>query len=197
MTMGTRINYVRKKMKLTQKEFAEDLAISQTHVSKLEKDIEKPSSILIRLISIKYNIVEEWLISGEGNAESGWDMTTDEGATNKYKAMRLSLDDKVKSRTGIDLYNTIEAFAYFEALLTPSNLSGESCSEYIENIKIIMDNLEKLTFHVSKSIHPSKTESEGWIRYRKRCESLINKIDEQIKKTANLYLERFGEHMKL
>lgn len=197
MTMGDRINYVRKKMKLTQKEFADDLAISQTHVSKLEKNVEKPSSILIRLISIKYNVDEKWLTSGEGHAESNWDMSTDEGAVNKYKAMRISLDKKVKSRTGRDLCNTINAFSYFEALLGPSNLSNELSSEYLENIKIIMDNLEKLTFHVSKSIHPSKTEAEGWIKYRGRCETLINSIDEHIKKTTNLYLERFGDHMKL
>lgn len=198
MSIGVRINYVRKQMKLTQKQFADELGISQTHVSKLEKDVEKPSPTLIRLISVLYNFNEDWLIRGEGSPELGWDISNDDGAINKYKAMRLQFENKVKSRTGQDLYNTIEAFSYFDAILSPRNLAESAITQYLEYIEIIMDDLEKLTYKVSsRSLYPKKTNAEGWLKYHKECETYMLEINEHIRKTVNLYIEEAGDNMKL
>lgn len=197
MSIGIRINYVRKQMKLTQKQFADELRISQAHVSKLEKDIEKPSPTLIRLISIQFNFNEDWLLRGEGIPELNWDMSNDDGAINKYKEISFQFEKKVKSRTGKDLYNTIEAFSFFYALLVPRNLENSAITEYLENIRIIIDDLEKLTFKVSsRSLYPKKTNAEGWLKYHKQCESYMLNINEHIRKTINLYISEAGDTMK-
>ena len=47
MTLGDRINFVRKDNKMNQSEFAKTLGISQAHVSKIEKNIENPSETLL------------------------------------------------------------------------------------------------------------------------------------------------------
>ena len=54
MTLGERVKVVRKNNNLNQTLFAESIGISQTHVSKIEKDIENPSETPIRFISYMY-----------------------------------------------------------------------------------------------------------------------------------------------
>lgn len=66
MAIGDRIKALRKKVKLTQEEFAGRLAISKGFVSNLEKDRVKPSAQLIRLISYEFAVSEYWLTTGEG-----------------------------------------------------------------------------------------------------------------------------------
>lgn len=69
-TIGERIKIVRNKEKLTQKEFASHLLISQAYLSGLEKGTEKPSDKIVKLISLEFGINEQWLLTGEGDYES-------------------------------------------------------------------------------------------------------------------------------
>lgn len=66
MTIGDRIKTLRKKVMLTQEEFAGRLAISKGFVSNLEKGRVQPSAQLIRLISYEFSVSEYWLTTGEG-----------------------------------------------------------------------------------------------------------------------------------
>ena len=66
MVLGERVKFVRKSNKLNQADFAKRLGISQTHVSKIEKNVENPSETLLKLISIEFGISEEWLKTGAG-----------------------------------------------------------------------------------------------------------------------------------
>lgn len=65
-TLGERLKYVRKTNKLSQVDFAKPLGISQTHVSKIEKDVERPSETLLILISYLFGINITWLKEGTG-----------------------------------------------------------------------------------------------------------------------------------
>lgn len=65
-TIGARVFAVRKTAKLSQIAFAKQIGISQTHVSKIEKGVEHPSQTLIKYISYRYNVNEEWLATGNG-----------------------------------------------------------------------------------------------------------------------------------
>lgn len=47
MVLGERVKFVRKSNKLNQADFAKRLGISQTHVSKIEKNVENPSETLL------------------------------------------------------------------------------------------------------------------------------------------------------
>lgn len=63
---GDRIKEVRKIFRETQKEFAENVNISQAHLSNIEKGKDKPSDKLLRVISAEYEVSFEWLKIGEG-----------------------------------------------------------------------------------------------------------------------------------
>ena len=62
--IGTRIRSVRIGAGQTQEEFSKNLRISQSHLSGIEKGHCKPSSAVILLISILFDVNEDWLING-------------------------------------------------------------------------------------------------------------------------------------
>lgn len=69
MTIGERLKIVRKSNNLNQNDFSKKLGISQTHVSKIENNVENPSNTLLRLIALEFNVPIEWLEKGEGNTD--------------------------------------------------------------------------------------------------------------------------------
>ena len=66
-TIGKRINEVRKYFSLNQTQFAKELSVSPSFVSKVEKDKETLSDSLIKLICLTWGINENWLRDGTGN----------------------------------------------------------------------------------------------------------------------------------
>lgn len=64
--VGERIKEVRKKLGLTQKEFAEAIGISQSRLSEIEKGETTKESVLIA-ISQKFKVSLEWLKHGTGD----------------------------------------------------------------------------------------------------------------------------------
>ena len=63
--MGERINQIRKKLKLSQKQLGEMLGVSGAYVSKVESNKEKPSDTFIYLFCKLFYIRKEWLLEGE------------------------------------------------------------------------------------------------------------------------------------
>jgi len=66
LSFGDRLKQLRTYLDLSQEDFARLLAISQKHISQLEKENKKPSEQLIKLISLRLNTPEVWLKTGEG-----------------------------------------------------------------------------------------------------------------------------------
>jgi len=69
-TFGERLKCIRKANKLTQIQFAQMVGISQTHISKIEKNIEHPSETLLILISILFGIRITWIKEGTGRPKA-------------------------------------------------------------------------------------------------------------------------------
>ena len=65
-TIGERIRHIRKYNGLIQKQFGELVGISDAHVSKIESGKDNPSYTLVLVISSKFMIEREWILSGEG-----------------------------------------------------------------------------------------------------------------------------------
>lgn len=63
MTIGKRIKSLRKKKGMTQQEFCKSVCVSQAHLSMIEHDRVNPSKAVIRLISILFDVDEDWLIN--------------------------------------------------------------------------------------------------------------------------------------
>ncbi|ERI79436.1 DNA-binding helix-turn-helix protein [[Clostridium] symbiosum ATCC 14940] len=64
--MDERIKLIRKKLELTQQEFADKLGIARNNIAGYETCKRSPSDAVISLICTKFNINEEWLRTGEG-----------------------------------------------------------------------------------------------------------------------------------
>ena len=86
MELHERFKKIRKTLKQTQKQYAEELGISQAHLSGVENGKDNPSMPLIKLVCLKYGVNEEWLINEEGvmfTKDNGFDTVTDEGLNSK------------------------------------------------------------------------------------------------------------------
>ncbi|NPV89469.1 MAG: helix-turn-helix transcriptional regulator [Firmicutes bacterium] len=67
MSIGERVKIIRKRMKLTQEEFAEALGVDHSHISRIEKSKGKISESLLKHICSRFFINRDWLETGKGN----------------------------------------------------------------------------------------------------------------------------------
>lgn len=67
--LGSRIKKMRKQKNITQKEFSERIYVTQSYVSRLESNKERPTDMLLKLISLEFGISLAWLKDGEGEME--------------------------------------------------------------------------------------------------------------------------------
>jgi transcriptional regulator with XRE-family HTH domain len=68
-TLHERIKLIRKRLNLSQADFAKRLGINPAHVSRLESGKAAPSEQLLRLIVHEYDISWIWLVEGKGRME--------------------------------------------------------------------------------------------------------------------------------
>lgn len=87
--MGNRIKELRKKLGLTQQEFADRLGIKRNAITNYEVGRNNPADMVISLICREFNVNEQWLRTGDGEMLAESDS--------------FSLDDFVKSHGGTDL----------------------------------------------------------------------------------------------
>lgn len=64
--VNKRIRELRKKLDLTQKEFAEKIGLKQNAISYMEKDNATVTEQNIKTICSQFNVNENWLRAGEG-----------------------------------------------------------------------------------------------------------------------------------
>lgn len=72
-TIGERIRFIRKKNGLKQEEFAKDLSVSRSFISRIESNKEKASDTVLKLMSLQYNVSLRWLTDGKGEYEADKD----------------------------------------------------------------------------------------------------------------------------
>ena len=137
MTLGERIKFVRKANKLNQTEFAEQLGISQTHVSKIEKNIENPSETLLLLISYLFATNIDWLKNGQGESE----------INDNFALIRYKLENQRKYLNSDCDFELRESFFYFEKILSfalkkySNPYDFEKMKDYIESFEMILRNI--------------------------------------------------------
>ena len=90
MNTNNRIKKIRKKLKLSQKEFANKLALSDyTRISDIEREKVKPSIDVLEKIIDSFEINANWLLSGHG------DMFVTKQESKMYE-LRKYLDGRLK-----------------------------------------------------------------------------------------------------
>lgn len=70
LTIGDRIRVVRRRLGLSQSDFAESVGISQNYLSQIEKDRSRPARPLLLAIEYRYKVGAEWLEYGKESGES-------------------------------------------------------------------------------------------------------------------------------
>lgn len=202
-TVNERFKEARKWLGFNQKDFASEIGISQTHVSGIENGKDNPSASLLKLISIKFNINEEWLTGGVGSPERGWSITTDEGILDKYNAMRVSFEQMLRERTGTELLSSIEAFSHLVSLLSANGLSDESRAPYLvtvcESISLI-EALESSTHSLGLFSNHGQLGKNSYrlqLHYKTEAEKKMDLIDQKIREMNNIYLRQLSSETEL
>lgn len=65
--MNDRIKFLRKKLHLTQQEFADKIGMKRNTIANYEGDRNEPSNSVISLICREFDVNETWLRTGEGD----------------------------------------------------------------------------------------------------------------------------------
>lgn len=150
-TLGDRFKQIRKSLNMTQKEFAESLGVTQTTISGIEKDVANSSLTLAKLISLKYNIDENWLLNGTGKMNyfpPEWNTEDISGLMQKFEAMKILLDDTVSvfQSDKNKLYNIVESFGYFTSIISIAKPQNTDSDIYLTMVYQMFDKLEKYLF---------------------------------------------------
>lgn len=99
MTIGNRIELIRKKKKLSRRAFAEKFGVSESVIVNIEFDrLKKPDQkeALYRLICQEFDINENWLRTGEGEMEV--ELSKEEYIADFVSRVLKSKDDSFKKR---------------------------------------------------------------------------------------------------
>ncbi len=200
MELHERFKKIRKTLKQTQKQYAEELGISQAHLSGVENGKDNPSMPLIKLVCLKYGVNEEWLINEEGvmfTKDNGFDTVTDEGLNSKYKIMRELFEKTISEQRGDNLRNIIQAYSHFVSLISMPGLSEINQKKYLEAIFNINDILEQIAFrsYMLKSV--SKKDYAEILQYKINIDNEITKIENDIKKALSCYLIQYERDLIL
>jgi transcriptional regulator with XRE-family HTH domain len=201
MSIGERFKQARKYLRLTQEELANELGISRSHVSNIESDREKPSLTLLKFMSYKYAVPEDWLLSGEDDKGLyGFEnQEVRDFNIEKFQKMCIILEQAINAHDETNLIACVDAFAYLTSALTmPKNLSDDELEKYLQYVASVIDNFEKLLHQVARSTYkPIKGDAVHSLRFKKGCEDLVHSICESAKNTANIFLAKYFDEMKL
>lgn len=194
-TLGERFKQIRKKLGMTQKEFAESLGVTQTTISGIEKNTANTSLTLAKLISIKYNITEEWIIDGIGQMEyypSEWSDEDISGLLQKIDAMKIIFDKNIEHLKSDKekLFSVVEAFSYFTSLVSTSKLKDADAVAYLNLIYDLFDKLEKYIFQCSLIKNRSNTDFEQLYYLKLKEDKLQSAITQIIRNISSIYIEQ-------
>lgn len=200
MSVNSRFKEVRKILKQTQKQYAEELGISQAHLSNIENERDNPSLSLVKLVCVKFGVSEEWLTEEKGeifSKNNGFDTVTDEGLRAKYQIMKDFLEKQIAEQTGENLKNIVQAYSHFVSLVTMPGLNEENQRNYLEALCGINNVLELITYssYMLKSV--SDGNYKALLQHKTKVDAGINKIDDDIKKALSYYLIQYGKDLTL
>lgn len=178
MSFGERLKSIRKENKMTQQKFASEFGISQTHVSKLEKEVERPSDTLLKFISYRFAINFDWLKNGTGEkyVQGGASI---EGTINRYFLFRQ------KYETLFSEFNTDEMWEYVDAYIAFVNCSSyakvfdsfSSKENYLKLLCKIQERLWTISFIFYDENQKKNLPQEALEAKKENCLTVKESID--------------------
>lgn len=203
-TLGERIKLVRKDNHLTQYEFGKKLGVTQTHISKIEKNSENPSETLLRFISYLYCVNFEWLMNGTGERELSAN-SSDEYETVRLEKARLTLENNLKywgNDVSWEYVNTIVELSSILSRYIPDpdlELNCDALIEYYKSIASIINHILIMTL-ADEQIKEGMNK-EGVYKILLNHFNLINLIEDDLKdltksifKIHNINISQYAHH---
>lgn len=186
--LGDRIKLLRTTKNLSQKDFANRIMVTQSYLSRIERNVEKPTPKLLRLIAFEFDISLTWLSTGDGDINSMYDeeheysQAFQEGSIEALELFEKELNEIID----VDLHNSFQTFLYsiikyinfgkgtnaFKTQVISSFLNGMLC--ILELLIDIEKDPNQETLY--KKLFISKTE-----------------LNETINNILSIYLQRFKE----
>ena len=125
--LNERLKKLRKKLDMTQQEFADSIGIKRSTMATYESGRNEPIDAVISLICKQHNVNEDWLRSGEGEM---FEQLTEQEKIMKYTAMLLRDTDSAVA-------SAIQSFIVtYEQLDDTSKATLEKIAlQYIDNLK--------------------------------------------------------------
>ncbi|WP_051800289.1 helix-turn-helix domain-containing protein [Lysinibacillus sphaericus] len=93
-TIGDRIKVLRNELGLSMAAFGEKIKMTNSNISKMEKDLRVVTDRTIAIICTEFNVNEEWLRTGDGDMFV--EETFDEEFANIIAEATLSGNEKIK-----------------------------------------------------------------------------------------------------
>lgn len=115
-TIGERIKYIRKENNLKQEDFAKELSVSRSFISRIESNKEKASETVLKLISLQYNVSLQWLMYNKGEYKADKENDYFErGYEENFKADIIPLFSKLLSE--LESYNSASLYLAVGAII--------------------------------------------------------------------------------
>lgn len=193
MTVGERIAFFRKKIKVKQDEFAKSVGVSQSHISKIENNQDEPSDKLIQRILAVWGMDRNWLLYDEGDFLNEFELTPKTqclSAINEY-------EQKYGEKTSEELFTMIlEIIKICETL---NYFKEDKTLEGVMNISTLFDEIQELLnfwVRTHKTINNNNYSAEEGKKIKNDVED-FNRIyyDHIIRALESLY-SRISANMK-
>lgn len=197
-SIGKRILMIRKKLKLTQVEFASQFGLSHSHISNIERERLAPTETLLLFIVEKYNVNYEWLKFGNGSMFGhAFDIQTDEGLLVKNKEMLQIYKNLVNRSSSIDLFDIVESFGFFVSIVSSKDLNNDNRKLLLDSFYDILNNLEDLVFHAyAMRLDQKVIHDDSLLDLKLEEEVRSQKIMQDIKELCNAYLREYGSQIR-
>lgn len=198
--IGARFKELRVALKCNQKNFAEGVGISRTHLSGIENGKDNPSLPLIKLICLKFDVNEEWLVHGKKHMffrDNSFDVFSDEGLNTKYRIMKGFFEKYISKQTNENLYNIVQSYGNFVSFISASGLNSDNQAIYLKSIFNIMNILEIISYKSYMLKNVSKNNYQLLLKYKTTVEQAIDSIEKNTKNALSCYLTQYEKDLSL
>jgi len=105
---------------------------------------------LLKLISVKFLIDENWLLCGKEVPKPELDSFSDDGLINRYKTIIKLFDTLIPRMDEYSLEYFEQSIEFSASILFNTDLNNINNSLYLKNIYSILNELEQIIYLVSK-----------------------------------------------
>lgn len=177
-----RIKLLRKDMGLTQKEFANRIGVTNAHISRIEKELTRPSAALIKLICKTYQVSESWLLQGtepmSSEDELTWEGDVMQNFSNSFNQIYRS--------NGLAQILAIQLQELYSDIIMPPTTDETEMKDYLVRCYDILLQVQKFLSVRKNEIKTAQMEMKNDVEDTiKHLTSSLNEMDNFLNRIRN------------